>query len=174
MIRAILYLTCSFSLVSCNKTKQAQSSISDSDFRNAVRNGELALTNEYIGKGYNIHKLGAGGENALHEGVLDFDVAKLLIDKGINVNQKHKYDGSTPLIVSCISSNIEARTVKLLLDSGAAKNIKDIHGKTALDYAKESYTEEDKDLYEYDEKIDLLENKNAEQGSAHQSTTALL
>ena len=40
--------------------------------------------------GYDIHRLGMGGENALHEGILDFKVAELLIAEGINVNQQHK------------------------------------------------------------------------------------
>jgi ankyrin repeat protein len=112
-------------------------SISDSAFRQAIRDGNVALVTTYLDDGYDVNRLGMGGENALHEGILHFDVAKLLIERGIRVNQKHKFDGGTPLIVATIAGNVDARTVKLLLDEGADPSITDTHGQTALDYALE-------------------------------------
>lgn len=156
-MRLILAAILALTVTSC-KSQRSKAMVSDSTFRNAVRNGKVELVRNYIRDGYDIHRLGMGGENALHEGILHFKVAELLIAEGINVNQQHKYDGSTPLIVSCIAANIEARTVELLLGSGADKSIKDIHGKTALSYAEEAYDEESKNIYEYDEKILLLQN----------------
>ena len=162
MIRVISsFIVLSLALCASCKEKQVVKSvsISDSAFRNADRNGKLETTQYYLDAGYDISRLGGGGENALHEGVLHYDVACLLIERGINVDVQHRYDGSTPLIVSCIACNVEARTVELLLKQGADPLIKDIHNKSALDYAKEgaAYSEANDIDYDYDEKIDFIE-----------------
>lgn len=107
----------------------------------------------YLDSGYDIDQLGVGGENALHEGILHYDVAQLLIDRGISVNQKHKFDGRTPLIIAAISGNVDTRTVGLLLNEGADPAITDAHGKTALDYALQ-FEEDHPDAYA--PKIELL------------------
>lgn len=136
----------------CKNGADSQSSVSDSMFRNAVRNGDTELVATYLEDGYDFRSLGPGGENALHEGILHFNVAKLLIGAGIPVDKAHKFSGATPLIVSCIAENVEPRTVKLLLDNGADPAVVDSHGKTALDYAVE---------YDFKEKARIL-NKFSE------------
>ena len=52
----------------------------------------------------------------------------------------YDYDGNTALIVA--TKNQDRKMVELLLDLGAAKHLKDVNGKTALDYAIENYCEE--------------------------------
>lgn len=59
-------------------------------------------------------------------------VAKLLILRGANLNQRSKY-GYTPLIIAAKTNN--APIIDLLLEYGANKKIADNFGKTALDYA---------------------------------------
>ena len=162
MIRVIYsFLVLSLALCASCKDKPVDksTSISDSAFRNAVRNGKLEATKYYLDAGYDISRLGGGGENALHEGVLHYDVASLLIERCINVDVQHRYDGSTPLIVSCIASNVEAKTVELLLKHGADPLIKDTHNKSALDYAKENAADSEADnyIYDYDKKLDFIE-----------------
>ena len=102
--------------------------------------------------------LEVAGPGIWHTSILHFDVASLLIKRGINVNQQHLFDGSTPLIVACIAGNVEARTVKLLLDNGADPFLKDVNGKTALDYATQYSSEfpDRADTHDYDEKVALL------------------
>ena len=152
MIRIILIALFALASVGCQSKEVA----SDSSFRDSVRNGRVALVQRHLNDGYDIHRLGMGGENALQEGVLHYEVAKLLIDKGIEVNQQHKFDGSTPLIVSCIAANVEVRTVGLLLDSGADPLLKDTRGKSALDYADEYTDEQARESCDYAKKAELL------------------
>ena len=161
MLRALLICLLCLALNGCDsdtvpdRESLSHASISDSAFRQAVRDGNVALVTTYLDDGYDVNRLGMGGDNALHEGILHFDVAKLLIERGIRVNQKHKFDGSTPLIVATIAGNVDAPTVKLLLDEGADPSITDGHGKTALDYALE-YEKDHPDAYA--PKVELLKS----------------
>ena len=61
------------------------------------------------------------------------EIAKLLIEKGANLNKKEKESGATPLILSIIYEQDEI--AKLLIEKGANVNIKDNSGFTALIYA---------------------------------------
>lgn len=160
----------------CDSHGQSETSISDSEFRNAVRNGKAKQVERYLRDGYEINRTGAGGENALQEGVLHYEVAKLLIAKGIDVDRQHKFDGTTPLIVACIAGNIEARTVKLLLDNGADPRIKDAQGKTAIDYAADNATKFPNPKYGFAEKLNLMRAsletpKDTERSGTGQPTT---
>jgi ankyrin repeat protein len=69
----------------------------------------------------------------------DPDIAEVLIENGANVNLKNK-DGLTPLMESIFSNHYEL--AKLLLQKGADTAIRDLKGKTALDYAVEQDAEE--------------------------------
>ena len=69
----------------------------------------------------------------------DADIIKLLIEFGANVNAKDAY-GSTPLFFATLQHNLEA--IKILIEFGADVNTKNNNGKIALDYAKDSATEE--------------------------------
>lgn len=179
-MRHLLLVTLYLTILGCEKKSDVHvTSITDSDFRNAVRNGKVETVERFLESGYDIGRIGSGGENALQEGILHFDVGSLLIKRGINVNQQHRFDGSTPLIVACIAGNVEARTVKLLLDNGADPLLKDVNGKAALDYATQYSSEypNREDTHEYDEKVALLteairKKKRAEQGASVQPPPA--
>lgn len=62
-----------------------------------------------------------------------FDIAKLLIEKGANVNIGDD-SGKTPLIMSIIFN--KKSHAELLLQHGADKNLKNGNGESALDIAK--------------------------------------
>lgn len=61
-------------------------------------------------------------------------IIKMLVNAGIEVNLQDKYQGRTPLHNAATYS---AQIVKVLLEHGADKNIKDKRGKTPLDRARE-------------------------------------
>ncbi|MEP4079019.1 ankyrin repeat domain-containing protein [Haloferula sp.] len=176
MLRLLMVLLVGLVLIGCDRGTPTDSdtplptSISDSAFRQAIRAGDVALVANYLDDGYDVNQLGMGGENALQEGILHYEMAKLLIDSGIAVDQKDKNDWRTPLIIACIGSNVEARTVQLLLNHGADPNLKDRDGRSALDYASKFTESFPADRYDYDEKVAYLitaleKSKQAEQGS---------
>ena len=68
------------------------------------------------------------------------DIGKYLIENyNVNINKIYtKENNRTLLIISVIEGNI--KMVKTLLDNNADKSIKDIDGKTALDYAKDLHS----------------------------------
>ena len=59
--------------------------------------------------------------------------AKLFLSMGVPLNRLWK--GQTPLMYACQYGN-STEVIKLLLDAGARKDMKDEDGKTAFDYAK--------------------------------------
>jgi ankyrin repeat protein len=59
-----------------------------------------------------------------------FDICKILIDAGANVNHINNEDGDTPLIFAARTGNLEG--IKLLMKHGANYNIVNKYGKTAL------------------------------------------
>ena len=134
----IILVVCSI-FVSCRDNVTTEGvSTSRSEFRNAVRLGQVSLVKQYLDDGYDINELGDGGENALHEGVLHYEVAKLLIDRGISLDNSHQYSGQTPLHIASIAGNVDPEVVKLLLVSGLNPLHKDVHGRTPLNYATQS------------------------------------
>lgn len=64
-----------------------------------------------------------------------YDLTKLLIENGANIDVPSTKDVKSPLIESTIQGN--KLIVGTLIEAGADVNIKDLEGKTALDYAKE-------------------------------------
>lgn len=75
---------------------------------------------------------------AIHSAVSDynFELIKLIIKKGGDVNVRSNSIGETALMMAAQKGNF--KIVKLLLDSGADITIKDDTGHTALDYAQEN------------------------------------
>jgi ankyrin repeat protein len=68
------------------------------------------------------------------------EVVKLLLDKGVNVNEYTSYVRITPLMFAVKNGHKEI--VKLLLDRGANIEAKDRNGKSLLDYAAKSGNKE--------------------------------
>jgi len=65
-----------------------------------------------------------------------FDIVKLLLANGANIEARVKSNGTTALMLAAESG--EAQTVKLLLHKGASMEARDNDGKTALDFAARS------------------------------------
>ena len=62
------------------------------------------------------------------------EIVQLLLDNGAKINMVDKMAGSTALIWASTADSVKA--AKVLVSNKADKNIKDIHDKTALDYAR--------------------------------------
>jgi len=107
-------------------------------FNALVQKGDLKGVREAIDSGYDVNQLDVYGNDSLSLALLHYDCIALLIKHGVNVNhKKHFYYGnSTPLHVASTAGNINAKTVKLLLDNGADPFAIDTFGMLPLDYAK--------------------------------------
>ena len=99
-------------------------------------NVDLSLIEHLIQKGADVnYKNTSDGLTSLHYAIScgSDDVARLLIEKGANVNAIAD-DGTTPLILA--AKNDSVFIAKLLLEKGADVNWPDIHKKNAMSYAK--------------------------------------
>lgn len=65
----------------------------------------------------------------------DPDIFKCLVNKFGNVNVVCSHNGQSPLFRAVLSRFL--RDAETLLQNGADKHIKDVHGKTVTDYANE-------------------------------------
>lgn len=101
--------------------------------------GSLQIVKLLVEYGANVNNQNESGSTALLR-TNKVDIARFLIENGANVNAKDLYDGMTSLIGAAARQNVEL--VKLLLEKGADKSIRDAEGKNALDYAKERNYEE--------------------------------
>ena len=99
-----------------------------------------------------------------NEGVSIFDMAitygnvfmvKYIIDKGIDVNQTQRRSGFTPLM--CAACYGRAEIVKILLDNGANKDVKESKGFNATDFARKMNKKSVLVLLDFDE--DAPQNK---------------
>jgi ankyrin repeat protein len=63
------------------------------------------------------------------------EIVKILLEAGADIEATHNISGRTSLMIASWNNSLE--TIKILLDAGANKDVKDINGKTAIDYAKE-------------------------------------
>ncbi len=86
-----------------------------------------------------INQINSNGENALYRLVRctvhneeTIEIARLLIDYGIDVNNKNKFDQTTALMHAAKRKN--STLVELLLKSGADGEVKDKNNRTAADY----------------------------------------
>lgn len=92
------------------------------------------------------------------EGVSVFDIAitydyidfvKYIMNKGIDINKTTRRSGFRPLMTATCYGRVEI--VKLLLENGADKEIKDLKGFTAIDFARKMNKKTILKLFEYDE-----------------------
>lgn len=120
----------------------------------AVARNDAALVRELLGRGANPNLADSAGSLPLVEAVVDSDadpeIVRMLIENGVEVNRTEKENGATALIFAAQNDRLPApvrlKIVKLLLDNGANKSIKETSGKTALDWAREKKNQETAEL----------------------------
>jgi len=95
----------------------------------AVESGFLDVVKDLLDRVVNIND---GSIIIAMSEVQSYQLAKLLIDKGVDINYKTKR-GKTALMIASSESNLD--TVKLLIDSGADLNLVSDGGGSALTYA---------------------------------------
>lgn len=102
----------------------------------ATSENDVALINELIASGLDVNQLDAEMSNntLLHIAAIhgSDDVAKLLLEKGANVNARNQ-DGYAPIHFALRNENDS--TAQIFLDHGADVNQSDKHGNTVLHYA---------------------------------------
>ena len=88
-----------------------------------------------IGKNIGLNHVNKMGENALHIAidVNNLDIAKYLLNKGINIDIVTLHDHLTPLLNATIQGNITM--CKLLLEYKPNINSQDIYGNTVLNHS---------------------------------------
>lgn len=106
----------------------------------AVYNQQVAASKYLIDHGANVNYEFTQG-NALHGAAYKgyIDVAQLLLNYNINVNEKDA-NGSTPLIYATLFGH--TKLAKLLIEKGATPLVKDQTGSSAYDYAQQLSNEE--------------------------------
>ncbi|XP_043916187.1 myotrophin-like [Protopterus annectens] len=94
----------------------------DTEYKWALKNGDLDVVREFVAKGEDVNKTLEGGRKALHYAadsgqreVLDF-----LLSKGADINAQDRY-GITPLFSA--ASEGHKSCISLLLSKGADKNV---------------------------------------------------
>lgn len=106
----------------------------------ACKNGSLEMVKEltkstFFSKGVNVNVKDSQGRTALawasHNGYTE--IVKILIDKGVKVNERTGSQKATALLFPSINGDFP--TAKLLLESGADVNIADIEGVTPIGVA---------------------------------------
>ena len=100
------------------------------------KGGRAEVVRLLLAAGADVNARTKDGRTALMEAGWDADVALLLIKAGSNVNAQDK-EGYTPLM-----SAAEADVAQVLLDKGADPTIRNAHGETALDMAREDGRQE--------------------------------
>jgi ankyrin repeat protein len=105
---------------------------------------DISLIEHLIQKGADVnYKNTSDGLTSLHYAISSGsdDVARLLIEKGADVNALD-HDGTTPLILA--AKNDSVFIAKLLLEKGADVDWRDMHKKNAMSYAKSIFTKKKK------------------------------
>ena len=102
---------------------------------NSIRTNDVSGVEDALGKKVTITSVNSAGNTLLHDACSNDsrkDVAKMLINKGSDVNAKNNL-GYTPLHIAALNGSSEI--IKLLLENGADKNAKDNDGNTPYDRA---------------------------------------
>ncbi len=119
-------------------------SMGDNDFIRFVKEGKLSTVKLFLDAGTNPNTQYGGQESVLMIAAKNgkYDIAKLLISKGADVNMKERDNGKTALMYATTNDSIGAENydkstgyaeiVKLLIANGAEVNEKDYDGHTAL------------------------------------------
>ncbi|MBP9780036.1 ankyrin repeat domain-containing protein [Candidatus Gracilibacteria bacterium] len=126
--------------------KLNNSEINDKKWQTAILYSNKEILEFLIQNGADINTKDDGGWTSLMIASFNFELDKveLLLEKGVKVNEIEQF-GQTALILCLVQGELglskedEIKTdkiIQLLIEYGADINIKDTHGKTALDYAK--------------------------------------
>lgn len=115
----------------------------------SILQGREDLMQKLLEKGADPNLADSAGALPLSEAVISRDadprVVKMLLDKGANPNAQES-DKTTPLMYIAENNMINPQTrmeiIKLFLDKGADKTLKNSKGKTAADWAKQGGNKE--------------------------------
>jgi hypothetical protein len=119
------------------------------DIWTAAGQGNIKAIKQHVAAGTDLNaKEPSGGSTPLMIAALlgQTEAAKLLIEKGANINAGNN-EGSTALLIAAFFCHSE--TVKLLLDKGAEVNAKNIRSETPLDAVAGPWSQELEGLYRY-------------------------
>ena len=112
----------------------------------AAQNGDIGVIKALLHAGADPNMSDRRGKTSLHWATVsstednDQDIVKALLDAKADPNRAWAYiKGETLHNISSTKGNILMKVVKLLLNSGADPNKADIHGRTPLHSAKETY-----------------------------------
>lgn len=104
----------------------------------AINRGDLKLTKFLLNKGSSPNQLQPNNKTALSVAVRDntYDMVKLLLKYGANVNKKSGIHGNTPIIEAILHSDLNI--IKLLVRNGAIVNSKALKAANErVDYIQE-------------------------------------
>ena len=145
MIAAVLTVGCGEN----ERQRAAESQPPSIDVWTAVAQGNLEAVKQHVSAGTDVDaKEPPGGSTPLIVAATfgRFEAAKLLIEKGANVNARSN-DGATALHGAAFFCHTEI--VRLLLDKGAEVNAKNIRGETPLDSVAGEWSQELEGIYKW-------------------------
>ncbi|MBB1310074.1 hypothetical protein H5162_11640 [Pseudoalteromonas sp. SR41-8] len=108
----------------------------DEQLYKAVGLGDIEESKKLLLNGANINYVPNSGEGLLHLAYGNYSMTKFLLKNGINVNQQTVAKGITALHLSMMDESSGLKFAKLYLSYNANPNIKNIYGKSSVDFAK--------------------------------------
>lgn len=136
-------------LVVCGQTAPSTAAAPSVDIWTAAATGNLDAIKQHVAAGTDLNaKEPSGGSTPLMIAALvgQTEAAKLLIEKGANINAGNN-EGSTALLIAAFFCHTE--TVKLLLNKGADVNAKNIRSETPLDTVAAPWSQAVEEVYSY-------------------------
>jgi ankyrin repeat protein len=127
----------SLDMVTFLLSKGARTDVEDCDGNSALHyactNADPAIAEALIRSGADIHKRNRAGATPLHLCISARHafLVRLLLDKGVNVNDGNFADGASPLHAAAVAG--DAEITELLLSKGADTRAKDENGHTPLE-----------------------------------------
>lgn len=136
-------------LVVCGQTAPSTAAAPTIDIWTAAATGNIEAIKQHVAAGTDLNaKEPSGGSTPLMIAALvgQTEAAKLLIEKGANINAGNN-EGSTALLIAAFFCHTE--TVKLLLNKGADVNAKNIRSETPLDTVAAPWSQAVEEVYSY-------------------------